>query len=243
MSVKFAIFIVGILVPVTLLSVSMHERNPMPDFSAIGDIQQRKQVFFDYLAPMVKAINSRRAMERQQLKTMHADLLEAVRLSYLQQRQIKFWAQRYDVDFDRQDLTATVEKLLMHLDAIPSSMVLAQAAMESAWGTSRFVAQGYNFFGQWCYQEGCGFVPAERPSGATHEVKKFTSTEHALYAYFRNINSHRAYRKARQIRAQMRQQDKPLSGLDMVAGLRKYSQRGQDYIDELRSVIRYNNLE
>jgi Bax protein len=174
-------------------------------------------------------------------------MLEALRagqpLRYLQRRQLKFWAQRYQIEFQADDLLASAEVLLLHLDQIPASMVLAQAAMESAWGTSRFVRGGYNFFGQWCYREGCGMVPSERPQGASHEVKTFDDPRQAVYAYFRNINSHPAYKQVRKIRAQARQAGEAPSGLAMIAGLQQYSQRGQAYINELRSVIRFNDLE
>jgi len=132
---------------------------------------------------------------------------------------------------------------LLHLDQIPESMVLAQAALESAWGTSRFVKGGNNYFGQWCYEAGCGMVPSARQQGANHEVRKFDSARESLHAYFRNINSHRAYRSLRKIRAQKRPAGQPLSGLELLAGLRNYSQRGQDYVDELRKVIRFNKFE
>ena len=86
-------------------------------------------------------------------------------------------------------------------------------------------------------------VPNERQEGATHEVKEFDSAKASLLSYFKNINSHPAYQQVRQIRAKARKAGKPLSGLEMVAGLEKYSGRGLAYIEELRSVIRYNKFE
>ena len=86
-------------------------------------------------------------------------------------------------------------------------------------------------------------VPNARAKGATHEVQEFSSTEDALYTYFQNINRHPAYKQVRYIRALARKAGKPLSGLAMVGGLQKYSERGQVYIEQLRSVIRFNNFE
>ena len=48
---------------------------------------------------------------------------------------------------------------------IPNSIVLAQAAIESGWGSSRF-AQEYNaLFGEYTYDNSKGVVPLERESG------------------------------------------------------------------------------
>ena len=243
MSRKLEISLAAVLAGILVLTIIVDFSRRPPDFAAMQDIQARKQAFFDYLRPEIEAVNRQRMEERRQLEHMLDDLISGNELNYLERRRIKFWSQRYDIEFQPDDLKASLEKLLLHLDQIPASMVLAQAAMESAWGTSRFVTEGYNFFGQWCFEKGCGMVPGERSTGARHEVKKFESPRHALYAYFRNINSHPAYNQLREIRARARAAGVELSGLELVAGLQKYSERGQAYIRELRSVIRYNELE
>jgi Bax protein len=162
---------------------------------------------------------------------------------YWQRHQLKMWAERYDLKFKDNKLETLAKKLLLHLDQIPTSMVLAQAAIESAWGTSRFVQIGNNFFGQWCFKKGCGMIPAARSEDAKHEVKNFDSPEESIATYFGNINKHAAYKELRELRAQARKEGKPLSGLELVAGLENYSQRGEDYVEELRSVIRSNHFE
>ena len=144
---------------------------------------------------------------------------------------------RYRVD------ECTTEELLYKVDIIPTSMALAQAAVESAWGTSRFARQANNFFGQWCFSEGCGIVPKHRTSGAIHEVQMFDSPKQAVSAYFLNINSHPAYEPAREIRASAYEHDHLVAGSEMVAGLLSYSGIGEHYVDELRSIIRVNKLE
>lgn len=232
-----------ILGAVLIILQVVHYLQRPPDFAAIEDIAERKQAFFEYLRPKVEAVNAQRTSERDQLQGIHAKIREGKEVSHLERRKLRSWAMRYDIEYDPDELPAVTEALLTHLDEIPVSMVLAQAAMESAWGTSRFVTQGNNFFGQWCYTKGCGMVPGARNDGARHEVKIFDSTDDAIYAYFRNINSHRAYRSVRAIRARTRQKGESLSGLIMVGGLKKYSQRGEAYIEELRSVIRFNGLE
>lgn len=237
--IKLATFL-GIIL---ILSLFIDYLYSPPNFAAMENIKERKKAFVEYLKPVINEINQQRATERQELKALYADLLAGKTLGYIERRKLESWSERYAIDFQPDNLTANAEKLLLHLDEIPASMVLAQAAVESAWGTSRFVREGFNFFGQWCFTKGCGMVPSARVKGATHEVQEFSSTEEALKTYFININRHPAYRQVRSIRAQSRKARKPLSGLEMVAGLQKYSERGQVYIDELRAVIRFNNFE
>ena len=136
-----------------------------------------------------------------------------------------------------------VEKLLRAVDYVPPALALAQAANESAWGTSRFAKQGNNFFGQWCFKKGCGIVPARRDAGSKHEVRKFDSTQGSVHAYVKNINTGRAYSSLRNMRAKARSKNAMLAGHELAAGLVKYSARGEAYVKEIRSMIRTNKLK
>ncbi len=212
-----------------------------PDFSSIQDIRQRKQAFFDYLLPAVAAQNHYYADIRQQLQSIANKLAAGKNLSVADlELHTRLAAQlRASGNSDSAVLNA---ELLDRADQIPASMVLSQGAMESAWGTSRFARLANNYFGQWCFSKGCGLVPSQRHKDAQHEVAKFNDINAAVAAYFLNINRHPAYSKVRSIRTKARSEGKPLTGIDMVAGLEKYSARGHAYIEELQSMIRYNKI-
>jgi len=136
----------------------------------------------------------------------------------------------------------TIAELLLYVDIIPESLVFAQAANESAWGTSRFAVEGNNYFGQWCFRQGCGLVPEKRDDEAEHEVRRFKNAKESVFAYIDNLNINAAYADLRERRAELRRNDVEITGLSLASGLHSYSQRGQDYIDEIESLINYNEL-
>ena len=74
-------------------------------------------------------------------------------------------------------------QLIIRVDIIPEQLILVQAANESGWGTSRFAVNGYNFFGLWCFRQGCGFVPRDRNDDAEHEVARFRDLSHCVMTY------------------------------------------------------------
>lgn len=215
----------------------------LPDFAAIRDISQKKQTFFDFLQPYVDAKNA----EVQHQRLLLLGLIEKMAVGYvLNHQEVAFLyslSSEYEVPTDDVRDPAFLELLLRRVDVIPPSLVLAQAANESAWGTSRFAQEGYNFFGQWCYQQGCGLIPDRRRARDNHEVKSFSSIEEAVNAYFLNINTFPSYQYLRLLRQDLRRNAKPIEGLVLVEGLRSYSERGEDYIRELRSMIRHNDLQ
>lgn len=213
-----------------------------PDFGAIKDVKTKKETFFLYLMPAIERENQRMSLAQQQLKTMSELVQTQKPLNAEQQRSLKLWSGDYRIDTEL-PTTTQIGQLLERMDAIPASMVLAQGAMESAWGTSRFARQANNYFGQWCFSKGCGIVPSQRNSGASHEVATFRDAHAAVAAYFKNINRHPAYQRVRDERLALRQSGKPLDSLAMVRGLDKYSARGHAYIEELQSMIRYNKIK
>lgn len=230
---------------ITLLESSLDATVPLinlPDFAAIPDIDIKKQVFFDFLQPYIDAKNREVQRERERL----LGLVEKIRSGYVlntaENGFLLELSKTYEVPTDDLLDQAFVQLLLRRVDVIPPSLVLAQAANESAWGTSRFAQEGYNFFGQWCYQKGCGLVPGNRRPSDNHEVKRFGSVEEAVDAYFQNLNTFPSYQHLRLIRQDLRRKERPIDGISLSEGLRSYSERGDAYIDELRQMIYYNDL-
>lgn len=210
-----------------------------PDFAAITDVKARKKAFFEFLTPFVNEKNSLILKDRQRL----ADLMKSDKaLSAKNSKWVSMLRKDHKLDtldtYTKDDLNA----LLNRMDIIPVSLVLAQAANESAWGTSRFATQGNNFFGQWCFRKGCGLVPESRDSDADHEVRKFNDARESVFAYIDNLNTNAAYKKLRAIRLDMRNNKQTITGLSLVHGLEHYSERGQAYVEEIEGLINYNKL-
>ncbi|MBJ6137302.1 glucosaminidase domain-containing protein [Marinobacter litoralis] len=211
---------------------------PLPDFSVIRDTTERKAAFFSFLFPRIVLANSRILIERHYLETLRAksELTEAER-QWLAAHATRL---RIDEAIGSDAQFALLEK---RIGVIPPSLILAQAANESAWGTSRFATKGNNLFGQWCFSKGCGLVPLSRAAGASHEVASFASPYGSIRAYMTNLNRHPTYQLVRNLRQQSFQTNQPLSGVVLAGGLLGYSERGEDYVKEIRAMIRYNNLE
>lgn len=206
------------------------------------DIPLFKQKFYASLLPAIQRQNDHILKQRHQLQEMSTRLQGNRPLTLRQQATLETWALRYRAP-DNLTGQELVEELLMRVDVVPASMALAQAAMESAWGRSRFAKEANNYFGQWCFTPGCGVVPNRRAAGATHEVARFKNLDAAVAAYLLNINSHAAYDTVRQIRADLRQAEQPLDSLRLTQGLSRYSEKGPAYIRELNGIIRFNQLK
>lgn len=209
---------------------------PVPDFSKFTDGLKKKKAFFDYLEPFVERENARLAKLRTHILEIQAKLQAKQNLTVEEYAFIYSLFDEFRLDMMEAD-EAGVNELLLRVDVIPASLVLTQAAVESGWGSSRFAIEGFNFFGQWCFKAGCGFVPSKRLPGKYHEVAKFQHIAASVNAYFYNINTFYMYDDLRILRAELRKKEGNFAPHKLAAGLGRYSERGQLYIDEISSMI------
>lgn len=212
---------------------------PLPDFNAITETNAKKRAFFNYLRPHVQRENSRLRNLRQQLLVLAEKKQKNQRLNINEYAFLYSLYDEFRMDVAESD-PQMLQELLKRVDILPVSLVLMQAANESAWGTSRFAVEGFNFFGQWCFREGCGLVPLSRGEDQSHEVAKFDSPAQSIRSYFYNLNTFHTYESLREIRAKLRSERKPVRGEALAAGLGRYSERGDEYIAEISNMIRFN---
>ncbi len=214
-----------------------------PDFSAIKDVKQKKATFFTFMLSKIIVANKKVTRERDLLIALMQNHSNNQQFSDSESATFTRLAKKYRVNKTKQPIVKKLQQLKLKIDQVPPSLILAQSANESAWGTSRFARKGNNFFGQWCYSKGCGLVPAARDSGSTHEVAKFGSVQKSVEEYIYNINVGRSYRKIRTLRAEMLANKQAIDSLVLATGLEKYSERGKEYVKEIQSMIRFNKLK
>jgi len=174
----------------------------------IYDAQEKKKLFFKVMYPIALKVNEEIAKEREDL--LNGKNLESLMKKYK---------------------TTDLEQLKLRVDVIPIPMFLAQAAIESAYGASRFAEEGNALFGQWTTSK-TGMSPSEKPD-SKWKVARFKTLLDSARAYALNINTNRTYSYLRYLRSR---------GQDAAYGLSRYSQKGKEYIDIIHSVIRKNNL-
>ena len=205
------------------------------DMAEIDQVAEKKRIFIMVMLPLVLAANENILSDRVQLLYLKSSVDMGQELSVADEAWLNDLAELYYVD------DVDLDTLVARVDVIPPSLVLAQAALESGWGTSRFAHEGNAVFGQRSWNEDDGIVPEARRSDETHVVKSFDGLKDSVLAYLVNLNRHGAYRHLRQIRTALHSENLPLDGWTLAAGLDDYAEEA-DYIELVRSVIRFNKL-
>ena len=205
-------------------------------------VDDKKEVFYRLMLPLVLHANDLVAEARQRVLALRGRLADGAPMRAEDREWLSHAADVFRVPAD-DGTAAIIDALLVKVDEIPAGLVLGQAAYESGYGTSRFAIEGNALFGQWVFG-GDGLVPEQqRASLGDHRIAAYDWPFDSVRGYFININSHPAYAELRELRAEMRAAGEPLDSLTLADGLKSYSERGQEYVDTLKSMIRVNKLD
>ena len=213
------------------LSLSKWEKN----------YSKKKVNFIKTLLPIIAYQNQKILIERNKLfeikkyiqinKTLTSDDIE-----YL-----KIISSKYLINLNNKHKIDLIEELLVSVNIIPNSIVLAQAANESGWGTSRFAKEHNALFGEYTYNQKIGVIPYEREEGKKHLIKNFKSIDKSVESYFFNINTHSAYLKFRTTRNGIHDNEIKNSIKLLTKTLEAYAE-DKFYVKTLNSIIDANEL-
>lgn len=184
-------------------------------------VQEKKQRFRDLIVPAVEKVYADLDEQYKEAK----EIIESGKKS----TKIEQLMQSYSAK--------SPEDLLMRLKPHAKSVAIAQAAMESAWATSRFTKEATNLFGVWSFNKNEPRVAAgEKRGKKTIYVKKYADVEDSIRDYYRVLATGRVFGA---FRAEKMKSNDPYK---LVKKLDKYSEKGAEYGKELTSMIRYNRF-
>ncbi len=207
------------------------------EYYKIKDTDKSKKYFFDYIYNMVEQENIKILNERKFVKSILNSNILSLNFSSIQFKKLLEIKKRYRVKN-----IYTYSEYSKKIDIVPPSQALAQAAIESGWGKSRFIKEANNIFGHWTYNPRIGMLPKRREIEATHFIRVFKSLQDSISAYMLNLNRNNAYKNFRKKRFEFRVNNKQLDGFALSQTMINYSGIAHEYLDILKNVIKTNNL-
>ncbi len=185
----------------------------------------RKKKFFDMMLPAV-------LLAQRKIEITRNKVIELSKKEKLSPEE-ELYMDSLKVTFK----TKQIKILIRRLHPVPPSIVLAQSAIESGWGTSRFFIDANNPFGMWSFDPNHSRISALKTrDGKEIFLRKFPSLEASIEAYNLMIATGKPYKRLRQL---LQKTDNPYI---IIKGLQQYSERGDEYVNEVSNLIKYNNL-
>ncbi len=201
----------------------------------ILSIDQKRELFIHLLLPAIIAVNAEIEEERKVLTKLHKKKKAFYRLTWKDQAVINKLATKYSAPANNFD------KLYERIDHIPVSLALAQAIIESGWGTSRFSREGIGLYGVHLPKDSEGEYIESKVGGV--KVAAYESIYSATKAYAHVLNTTKAYEGLRKKRLGQRLHTGELNGADLAETLTAYSEIGDAYVKYIKTVISRNKLE
>ena len=200
-----------------------------------SSIKDRKKEFIADLFPIIQNANQD-IIEKRDILFEITKKIERNNLNVLEAAILKKLFNEYKVK--NNDLA----ELKKRIDIVPISLAIAQAAIESGWGTSRFAQEGNAYFGQKVIGTQVNGIKPSESENPLIKVRIFENLNDSVKAYLNNLNTHFAYKNFRKSRKELRSFGKTLEGKVLANQLKKYSELGNEYINNIQEIIKKNNL-
>ena len=193
---------------------------------------EKKAIFVRFMLPLILKSNEEIWKQRQTL--------------YMAQKKddfetIKRIAGKYAINTDEKDMDEIITLAKHRVLPVPTSLALAQAAIESGWGTSRFSMEGNALFGQWAWSAEAGIKPLDASNNRA-VIRRFSNLQGSVKSYMKNLNTHNAYEDFRKLRWSYIEKEKWPNGIDLAPSMHPYAEIGEHYIAVIKDLILQNQL-
>ena len=189
-------------------------------------VPEKKEKFISLMLPAILVAKTNLDSTRSELQK----LAKKKKLTRVEKARVKQLMEKYDAE--------TIQELSKRLHTFPVSIALAQAAIESGWGTSRFFLQANNPFGIWSFDPNHNRMAARSTRNGTKVyLRKYDDLEQAIEHYFLILATGRSFAAFREARLKTNNPD------TLIQSLKMYSERREAYVDDLARVIRVNRLK
>lgn len=204
-----------------------------PDFRDIKDVSEKKKIFIEFMSKEIDEANQELCKQRQTILKLQEILNDKQDLDENQKTKVKKYTSFYKV-WNANTLQEQVNALVTKVNIAPKSLVIAQAILETGWGTSRFAVDYNNYFGLHCFEENCGV----KAKDSDVQVETFKDVGDSILGYYFRLNTGEKFAKFRQVRQANGDTSQLINTLTEYSAL-----EGDEYQNRLNSVIKSNNLD
>ena len=188
-------------------------------------ILKKKETFINMMIPSILLAKYKMRMEQKKV-------LRLSKAKYLSSED-DLWLKNKIEEFKVENHQELYKNMELH----PTSVIIAQAIVESGWGTSKFFKNANNVFGIWSFsKEDKRIVASEKRGKNAVYLKKYSSIHESIYDYLLIIANVSHYKKFREKRL------KTKNPFTLIQYLDKYSERGNEYIRDIKNIIKSNKL-
>lgn len=188
------------------------------DFASISDQNLRNKLFIQILAPLTMRLKEELLVERMDVLQTTRELAINGSLTNLQKAFIEEKAKKYDVFTKIKDESrygVLLEELMLRVDEVPPSLLIAISAAESNWGSARETMEANSLFKTKVWYTNEGLKPLDDEDNS-YRIKIYPSLYESLKDQTLKMNTDINYQSFRGQRALLRSRNKNIRGRTMA---------------------------
>lgn len=189
------------------------------DFNQITNTNRRNKLFLQILGPLALKLSDELREERLSVRELRAAFLDGATLTPEQEKFIEEKAVKYDIFTrmkGRRRYDILLKRLMLKVDIIPPSLLMAAAAIESDWGTNRIVREGNSLYKELDWYTDKGIKPKDDNHDKSYRYKTFPSLYDSMKSYALRLNSGVNYEQMHLYRAEIERHEKPVLGRSLA---------------------------
>lgn len=191
-------------------------------------VDVKKERFINMMVPSIIAVRKEILKERDYLISLsNKKSLTSEEQTYVDKMLLK-----YKIKDNK------ISTLIKVMKPVPVDLAIAQAILESGWGTSRFFRKGNAAFGVWSFSKNDKRMASTHGSrnGKKVYLKSYDNIYESCKDYFRVLATGRTYKSLR------KKLQKTEDYRELTKTLINYSEIRGKYVTRLNRIIRKNNL-
>ena len=212
------------IIPIRCNKVDRVTYSRVPDLSDLQP-EERKKKFIELILPSVLIANEEILYIRRSLLGIIAKKEKGIPLTKKEKVYLSSILRRCRAD--------SPEEIFLKANPVPPSLMIAQAAIETGWGTSRFFTEGNNLFGVWTFRRGKDVL---RARSASVNLRKYPTILDSVRSYLYTLNVGWAFEDFRIKRLQS------FNPYYLSNFMHFYSVEREKYVRKVRKIIGENDL-
>ena len=208
--------------------------------------EPKKRLFVETVLPLIQIANYETLLARHRLLEIQAKRQPTAEDTAFIKALAAIYELKKPTNKPYQFSQADLKELIKRVDEVPASLALAQAVIESGWGSARLARKGNALFGERVFgtQEVAarGILPLEVSPEANFRLRAHDTLLDGVKSYILNLNTLGAYEDFRSLRALMRQRDEPLDSFLLAGALSVYSEEREGYVLKIQKVMTDNEF-
>ncbi|WP_081639373.1 glucosaminidase domain-containing protein [Hippea alviniae] len=181
---------------------------------------ERKKLFIKVMLPIALTVKQQFDREHALFEKIKAKIDSHKELTFVEKELLEYGYKRYRCK--------TINELVKKSGSVPISLLIAQAGIESGWGSSRFAIYYNNIYG----------IHKKHPK-PNDIVRRFKSLYDATVCYVLNLDRSAAYKRFREARYRMGDYPNPYK---LAEYLTMYSTKRKEYTKLIQQIIASNDL-